>query len=162
MSTRTDNGINRASGAAKRTMARRVSAWTMPATGVLAPERILVAVRAIAPVAGSPPNRGEIMLATPCPTSSTFGLCLSPLMRSETSADISDSIAPNMATVIAGEIRGRSRSRQVRDLEHWKSGWDATEARPNCFHWQFEYDDGRGPNKQCDDVTGDLLHENHE
>ena len=110
MAARTDSGINRASGAAKRTIARRVSAWIIPATGVLAPERMLVAVRAIAPVAGSPPNSGERMLATPWPTSSTFGLCLSPLMRSETTADISDSIAPSMATVMAGEMSGRSRS----------------------------------------------------
>jgi hypothetical protein len=67
MAARTDSGINRASGAAKRTIARRVSAWIIPATGVLAPERMLVAVRAIAPVAGSPPNSGERMLATPWP-----------------------------------------------------------------------------------------------
>ena len=33
------------------------------------------------------------------------------VIRSETTADISDSIAPNMATVMAGEIRGRSRYR---------------------------------------------------
>ncbi len=31
----------------------------MPATGVRAPERTLVAVRAIAPVAGKPPNIGD-------------------------------------------------------------------------------------------------------
>jgi hypothetical protein len=37
----------------------------MPATGVRAPDRTLVAVRAMAPVAGSPPNNGETMLATP-------------------------------------------------------------------------------------------------
>ncbi len=63
-----------------------------------------MAVRAMAPVAGNPPNMGEAMLATPCAISSTFGLCLSPDMRSATTADISDSIAPNIATVIAGEI----------------------------------------------------------
>ena len=49
-------------------------AWTMPATGVRAPERILVAVRAIAPVAGIPPKSGEAILAIPCATSSTFEL----------------------------------------------------------------------------------------
>ena len=110
MAARTDSGINRASGAAKRMIASRVRAWIIPATGVFAPDRMLVAVRAIAPVAGSPPNSGERMLATPWPTSSTFGLCLSPLMRSETTADISDSMAPSMATVMAGEMSGRSRS----------------------------------------------------
>ena len=74
----------------------------MPATGVLAPERMLVAVRAMAPVAGRPPNSGEAMLAMPCANSSTFGLCRSPLIRSATTADISDSIAPSIATVSAG------------------------------------------------------------
>ena len=67
-----------------------------------APERMLVAVRAIAPVAGNPPNMGEKIFAMPCPNSSTLGLCRSLLMRSDTTADISDSIAPSMATVNAG------------------------------------------------------------
>ena len=102
--------MNPARGAAKTTIAVSVSAWTIPATGVLAPERMFVAVRAIAPVAGSPPNSGERILATPWATSSTFGLCLSPLMRSATTADMSDSMAPSMATVMAGGRRGCSRS----------------------------------------------------
>ena len=42
----------------------------MPATGERAPERILVAVRAIAPVAHRPPKSGETMLAMPWPNSS--------------------------------------------------------------------------------------------
>ena len=46
----------------------------MPAIGVVPPERTLVAVRAIAPVAGRPPNSGDAMFATPCAISSTFGL----------------------------------------------------------------------------------------
>src|ERR1700737_2268317 len=83
MAARTDSGMNRASGAANSTITSSVRAWIIPATGVFAPERILVAVRAIAPVAGSPPKSGEKMLAMPWPTSSTFGLCLSPLMRSQ-------------------------------------------------------------------------------
>ena len=47
-------------------------AWMMPATGVLPPLRTLVAVRAIAPVAGMPPKITEPMLATPCAMSSMF------------------------------------------------------------------------------------------
>src|SRR5437763_15307043 len=77
----------------------------MPAIGDCAPERMLVAVRAIAPVAGSPPNIGETMFATPRPISSTFGLWRSLLMRSETTGDINDSIAPSIATVKAGPSR---------------------------------------------------------
>ncbi len=71
---------------------------------------MLVAVRAIAPVAGSPPNSGDAMLATPCAISSTFGLCRSPVIRSATTADINDSMAPSIATVMAGEISCRIRS----------------------------------------------------
>ena len=63
-----------ASGAPTSSMPSSVIACTIPATGVRAPERMLVAVRAIAPVAGSPPNIGDAMLATPCAISSTFGL----------------------------------------------------------------------------------------
>src|SRR5690349_22493533 len=48
-----------ASGAATRRITASVRACTTPAIGVCAPDRIFVAVRAIAPVAGSPPNRSE-------------------------------------------------------------------------------------------------------
>jgi hypothetical protein len=98
----TDSGMNRASGAATSSTASSVSAWTMPDTGVCAPDRMFVAVRAIAPVAGRPPNNGDATLAIPCATSSTFGLWRSPPIRSATTADISDSSAPSIATVSAG------------------------------------------------------------
>ena len=94
----------RASGAAKSRISSSVIACTMPATGVRAPDRMFVAVRAIAPVAGSPPTSGDAMLASPCATSSMLELCRSPLIRSATTADISDSIAPSIATVTAGMI----------------------------------------------------------
>ena len=42
-----------------------VAAWTIPETGVRAPDLMLVAVRAIAPVAGIPPTNGTARLATP-------------------------------------------------------------------------------------------------
>ena len=69
----------------------------MPATGVRAPARMFVAVRAIAPVAGSPPTSGDTMLARPCATSSVFESWRSPLSLSATIADISDSMAPSIA-----------------------------------------------------------------
>ena len=75
----------------------------MPAIGVRAPDRMFVAVRAMAPVAGSPPNSGDNTLAIPCAVNSTFGSCRSPDKRSETTAESNDSIAPSMATVRAGE-----------------------------------------------------------
>ena len=66
----------------------------------------------MAPVAGKPPNSGDAMFATPWATSSTLESCRSPLMRSATIADISDSIAPSMATVMAGTIKTPSNSRR--------------------------------------------------
>ena len=87
-----------------------MTAWVMPATGVRAPERMLVAVRAMAPVAGRPPNSGDSTLAMPCAVSSTFGSCRSPDIRSATTAESSDSIAPSIATVSAGDSSVRTRS----------------------------------------------------
>ena len=58
----------------------------MPASGETAPARMLVAVRAIAPVAGRPPNSAEPRLAAPWATSSQFDLCLRPVMPSATTA----------------------------------------------------------------------------
>src|SRR5690554_1201577 len=63
----------------------------MPATGVLPPALILVAVRAIAPVAGRPPNKEEAILATPCAVTSALGRCFPSIIRSATMADSKDS-----------------------------------------------------------------------
>jgi len=46
---------------------------------------------------------GDAILAIPCANSSTFELCRPPIMRSATTADISDSIAPSIATVKVGD-----------------------------------------------------------
>src|SRR2546428_2944598 len=70
--------------------------------GDAAPFLILVAVRAIAPVAGMPPKRGVTILAIPCPMSSRLLLCLLPDMPSATTADNKDSIPPSMAITNAG------------------------------------------------------------
>ena len=59
-------------------------------------------VRAIAPVAGIPPNNGEAMLAMPCPMSSVLELWWSPMTPSATVADNRLSMAPNTAMVTAG------------------------------------------------------------
>src|SRR5574339_616140 len=58
----------------------RVSPWTTADTGVRAPARTLVAVRAMAPVTGMPPTIGTTMLAAPCATSSAFELWWLPVM----------------------------------------------------------------------------------
>ena len=102
MAASTAIGMAPASGAATSRITSSVSECTMPATGVFAPDRMLVAVRAIAPVAGRPPTIGDTMLATPCATSSMFESWRSPLILSATIADIRDSMAPSRPTVMAG------------------------------------------------------------
>ena len=82
----------------------------MPATGVRPPFLTLVAVRAIAPVAGIPPKRADATLAMPCPTSSTLDLWRLPIMPSATTAESSDSIAARSATVTADGKSSRTRS----------------------------------------------------
>ena len=81
-----------------------VKAWTIPATGVRPPFLTLAAVRAIAPVAGIPPKRADMIFPTPWPTNSALERWLPPIMPSETTQERSDSIAARMAMVKAGEI----------------------------------------------------------
>src|SRR5260370_15158837 len=95
-------GTKRTSGEANNTMHSNVNEWMMPAIGVWAPARMLVAVRAMAPVAGRPPNNGDTIFATPWPNNSTLGLWRSLLLRADTTAAMIDSLAPNIATVTAG------------------------------------------------------------
>ena len=67
------------------------------------PERTLTAVRAIAAVAGMPPNSGVTRFAIPWPNSSRSASWRSPtLIPSATVADIKLSSAANAATAIAG------------------------------------------------------------
>ena len=80
-------------------------ACAIPATGVRPPFFTFVAVRAIAPVAGIPPEIGEAMLAIPCATSSMLERWRPPIMPSATTAESSDSIAPSSAMVNAGAAR---------------------------------------------------------
>ena len=73
----------------------------MPDTGPWAPERTLVAVRAMVPVTGMPPNTAEPILAKPCATSSQLERWRRPVMPSATTADSSDSIEPSSAKAAA-------------------------------------------------------------
>src|SRR4051812_18220860 len=109
--------MNLANGAATNTITSSVRACTMPATGDVAPDRMFVAVRAIAPVAGIPPNIGTTTLATPCASSSTSGLCRSPPMLSATTADNKLSIAASIATVQAEGSSGRIKSTRNSGIE---------------------------------------------
>ena len=85
-------------------MASSVREWIIPETGLFAPALMLVAVRAIAPVAGMPPNRAEPMLPMPWAISSMFGLCRPPVMPSATDALKRDSMAASRAMVKAGAV----------------------------------------------------------
>ena len=95
-------GMCAASGPATARTTSRVAACVRPAIGVVPPLRMLVAVRAIAPVAGIPPKSGDAMLATPWATSSVFARCRLPVSESATTADSSDSMAASSAMVNAG------------------------------------------------------------
>ncbi len=99
-----------ASGASATIAARMNSAWMIPAMGVRPPASTLVAVRAIAPVAGSPPNSGEAMFAAPCASSSALERCVLPIIRSATTADSRDSIPASSAMVMAAGARSTSLS----------------------------------------------------
>ena len=100
------------------------------------------------------------MLATPWPMSSTLGLWWSLLMRSETTADMRDSIAPSMATVRAGPSRPWIRSARNRGITKWgKPGGDSAETRADGFHRQLEQDDGCGAEQESDDCAGDAIGE---
>src|SRR5690554_1077360 len=76
----------------------------MPAMGVRPPFLTLVAVLAIAPVAGIPPNIEEKQLATPWATNSALERCLPPIIPSLTTAESNDSIPPSKAMANAGWI----------------------------------------------------------
>ena len=100
------SGIFETRGAAAKTITARIAAWVRAASRELAPVRTLTAVRAMAPVAGTPPNSGAAMLARPWPNSSRSGSCCWPtVMPSATEADSSDSRAASAATATAGASR---------------------------------------------------------
>ena len=118
-----------------------------------------MAVRAMAPVAGRPPNSGETMLAMPCAISSTLGLCRSPLMRSATTADISDSIAPSMATVSAGESSAVDQVRRgMRDSEMAAARWGCRRTACRWFRPAARSGHGqRSPRSRATIVAGNPL-----
>ena len=116
MPASTASGTCTASGAAASTTTTSVNACTSPDTGDVAPDRTLVTVRAMVPVAGMPPKNGTTKLATPCAISSWFGSCLGrPEIWSATRAHSSDSTAPSSAIVMVGAISSRT-------VSHEKSG----------------------------------------
>ena len=102
----------------------------MPASGLVAPLRMLVAVRAMAPVAAKPPNSGAMMLAAPWPMSSWFESWRAPVMPSATTAVSSDSMAPNKAMAKAGPT---SCSRSEREIAGHEKPGSARGMPPNAL-----------------------------
>ena len=94
-------GMNRVVRPRKTSTSSTVIEWTIPATGVRPPFFTFVAVRAMAPVTGMPPNSPDPMLPMPWATSSMFDLCRVPIIPSATTAESSDSIAASKAIVTA-------------------------------------------------------------
>ena len=105
------SGMYLANGAATSMNANRNTECRMPEIGPCAPARTFVTVRAMVPVTVIPPNRPEATLATPWATSSQLERWRRPVMLSATTADSSDSIAPNSANASAsGSIVTRKSS----------------------------------------------------
>ena len=100
---RHDMGMSLTHWPKKSMISSNVTEWVMPARGVLPPFLTLVAVLAMAPVAGMPPKMGVRMFAIPCAISSVLDRCLPPIMPSATTAESSDSIPPSRAMARAGE-----------------------------------------------------------
>ena len=108
----TPSAGGRAAGASSSTASSTTTACTSAAIGERAPERTLVAVRAIAPVAAKPPKKGATTLPMPCAISSASGSCLRPVMPSATTAESSDSIAPSIAIAKAAGSSSRTSAKE--------------------------------------------------
>ena len=96
-------GIQLAYGIRITRIRRRTPAWTIPATGVRPPFLMFAAVRAIAPVAGIPPNKAETIFPAPWATSYVLERCFTPIMPSATTKESRDSMAARIAIVNASD-----------------------------------------------------------
>ena len=110
------SGTKAASGAsAKHRRRQREGVDDRRRPGVRAPARMLVAVRAIAPVTGMPPTIGTTRLAMPCATSSALESCRSPRHprrpRPPTTGSRPRPAAPLSAPTAAAAARGRPGTR---------------------------------------------------
>ena len=127
---RAASGMSATHRAAASTTASRTSAWVSAASREVAPARTLTAVRAIAAVAGIPPNSGEPRLARPCPTSSRSESWRCPtLIPSATVADSRLSNAASAATATAGSSEGVQIGRGIRGSRGGQPGRDPADRR---------------------------------
>ena len=96
------------------------------------------------------------MFAMPCANNSTFELWRLPLMRSATTADSSDSIAPSIAIVSVGESSVRIRSGRKRgNLNLRQPGRNAAEAAADRLDRQSEQPGDGGAADERHDVARD-------
>ncbi len=102
-------GCRRRAGASASTTATRTRPWTIVETRVRAPARTLTAVRAMAPVAGMPPNSDTAMFARPWPTSSRSGSWSSP--SASPSATLAESRLSSAASAATARTAVRSSGR---------------------------------------------------
>src|SRR5829696_4779802 len=150
-------GISAASRPKNRVMSKRVAAWVIPATGVRPPLRMFVAVRAMAPVAGIPPNSGATTLAAPCATSSRFDLWRVPIMPSATTAESNDSTAPSRAMDRGLHQRGDLSEAEVRDDRVREVRADLAEPAADRLDGKMKEAGGDGRRDQGDERTGDPM-----
>ena len=113
-------GIIPAYGISTTSTITRVIEWTIPATGVRTPFLMFAAVRAMAPVAGIPPNNAEAMFPAPCATNSISERCFPLIMPSATTQESRDSIAARIAMVNAFGIAACTISKFT--VGRWKDG----------------------------------------
>ncbi len=95
-------GTNAASGASATIISSTPSAATIPATGCSRAGADIVAVRAMAPVAGMPPMQAPALIGDALRHHSQLERWRRPVMPSATMADSSDSIPPSRKIVKAG------------------------------------------------------------
>ena len=115
------------------------TAWTIAARGLLPPLRILVAVRAIAPVAAKPLKNGAKIFASPWPISSWLESCRVFAMPSAAVAESRDSIAPSNAMVNAGQSNSALNSEKSGSIKLRQLPRNAAE-RLTQRHHGFEYE----------------------
>ena len=156
MPARIARGMCRAKGAANRRIRSRVTACVIPATGVRAPARMLVAVRAMRPSPAGRQTTATGRWPRPAPCVPCFGSWWSPDMRSATTAESSDSIAPSMATVSAGDRSVSTRSgRKVGTRKLGSPLRYAAEPAADGLDWQADGEGNRRASEQNDDAAGD-------
>ena len=112
-------GIRAANGIKNTSTNSRTSACAMPEMGVRPPLLALAAVRAMAPVAGMPPNRTDPMLPMPCATSSMLQRWCELIIESATTHESSDSIAAKMAMVMPLASSSRNNSKLSAGAWNW-------------------------------------------